>query len=102
MYKAGTLWLIMNTRDGKRPRHVPTRSGSFAIIESHIPRPGMDYPCDELELERMFPNERACRSFLERLRFPRGFVCSRCGNRGEPWRSGTGLLGCVDCRHPLP
>ncbi len=50
----------------------------------------------------MCPDARTSRQFIERLRFPRGFVCSHCGEKDEPWRSGTGLLACVTCRHPTP
>jgi hypothetical protein len=82
-------------------RHIPKRSGSFAIVESRVPVAGHDYPADLASFMRMFATEGACRAYVEQLRFPAGFVCSACGDRSEPWRSGTGLLGCRACRAPL-
>ncbi len=84
------------------PSKTPTRSGSFCILDTHVPTPGVDYPTDDDDFGAMLPDERSCRRLLERLRFPRGFVCGRCGVAKEPWRSGTGLLGCMACRHPVP
>ena len=43
----------------------------------------------------MFPDERACLDLFERLRWPGGFVCDRCGTIDEPWRASRGLV----CRH---
>ena len=81
-------------------RVVPATSGSFTIIESRVPRPGVDYPECTDDFARLYPDETAARRFLEEMRFPSGFVCEHCGERGEPWRSGTGLLACVSCRQP--
>ncbi len=77
---------------------IPKRSGSFRIIETCLPEAGVDFPRTRSELEGMFPNETACRSYLERLRWPRGFACGNCDNTGTPWRSGTGLMACTQCR----
>ncbi len=87
-------------RSGVRARRKS--SGSFSIIESQVPVAGVDYPESLEDLARLYPNERAARRFIEYLRFPTGFVCQGCGQRGEPWRSGTGLLACQQCRHPSP
>jgi hypothetical protein len=87
--------------DGRGYERKPgIRSGSFCIIDSHVPTAGLDYPRDLDELEHMFPDELASRRFVEQLRYPRGFVCGHCGAKGQPWRSGTGLLACVTCREP--
>lgn len=77
-------------------------SGSFPVRERDEPQPGVDYPRDETDVDRMFPSEVAVHRYLERIRYPRGFTCSACGNRATPWRSGTGLLACGGCRHPAP
>jgi hypothetical protein len=82
-------------------RPVRKRSGSFAILESRVPVEGRDYPADRAAFERTFTSERACRDYLEALRFPHGFTCEGCGERAEPWRSGTGLVACRACRRPV-
>lgn len=57
----------------------------------------MDYPRDLSEFDGFFADEQACERFLERVRWPNGFVCPACGHAGEPWRSARGLL-CPMCR----
>jgi transposase-like protein len=60
-------------------------------------RAGVDYPEDLSAFDRFFPDEDACERFLERLRWPNGFVCPACSYAGEPWRSSRGPL-CPKCR----
>lgn len=55
-----------------------------------------DYPTTTLEFHQAFPSEDACREYLARLRWPRGFRCPRCGS-GEAWRMQRGLARCRDC-----
>lgn len=69
----------------------------MACVDGY-PRAGRDYPRDWHELLAWFPDEAACRAYLERLRWPEGFVCPACGGRGG-WRTGRGLLLCAACRH---
>jgi transposase-like protein len=45
-----------------------------------------------------FSDEESCHRFLERLRWPDGFVCPRCGARGEPYRATRHRLMCRACR----
>jgi len=47
----------------------------------------------------MFPDVDACAAYLERLRWPSGFICSACGGTGAPWRHTRGRLVCPACRH---
>lgn len=61
-------------------------------------RPGVDYPRNRLEFDEFFPDERSCLAYLERARWPDGFVCPRCGERGAPWRTSQGLLVCRECQ----
>jgi len=42
------------------------------------PRPGLDYPESWSELLDWFPDDAACLAYLERLRWPAGFVCPGC------------------------
>ena len=39
-----------------------------------------------LHFQRMFPNEIACLLYLEKMRWPNGFVCEKCSASGEPFR----------------
>jgi len=55
-----------------------------------------DYPRNLLEFEARFGNEAACREYLFRLRWPKGFRCPRCGS-SKAWRLRSILLQCADC-----
>ena len=59
---------------------------------------GEDSPRTVLELERRFSTEEACRSYLQQLRWPDGFVCPRCQGV-EAWAGSRGRLICRACRH---
>ena len=58
---------------------------------------GVDYPRNRLEFDDFFPDEGSCLAYLERVRWPDGFACPRCGVMGPPWRSARGLLACREC-----
>lgn len=45
-----------------------------------------------------FPDETSCFAYLERLRWPEGFVCSACRAHGEPYRASRHRLICRHCR----
>lgn len=62
------------------------------------PVPGVDYPRTWNEFLDWFPTEEACLSFVERLRWPAGFVCPACGAGGEPYRASRLRLMCRSCR----
>lgn len=55
-----------------------------------------DYPRTLIELEERFSSNEACLKYLEKLRWPNGFVCPRCEAR-EMWKTGRGLFHCVQC-----
>ena len=57
-----------------------------------------DYPSTLLELERRFSDEDACRQYLFALRWPRGFVCPRCGGN-KAWAMRRGLWLCAGCHY---
>lgn len=57
-----------------------------------------DYPRTVLELEDRFSSEEACREYLMQLRWPEGFVCPRCQNRGG-WPATRGRMICGACRY---
>ena len=60
---------------------------------------GVDYPASWRDFMTWFPDETACLGYLERLRWPAGFACPKCGGHGEPWRQSRGRLVCRTCRH---
>ncbi len=68
---------------------------------SDRPRAGLDYPRTLAEFHEFFPDDARCREFLEKLRWPKGFVCPRCGWSGAPWRMKRSLLLCTSCRHQV-
>ncbi len=62
------------------------------------PVAGVDYPRDWHEFEAWFTDEAACRAFLERLRWPEGFLCPACAHR-KGWRRSRDLWQCAGCGH---
>jgi transposase-like protein len=60
---------------------------------------GRDYPRDWNQFLDWFADEEACLSYLEQLRWPESFVCPRCGEEAEPYRSTRGRLMCRTCRY---
>ncbi len=54
-----------------------------------------------LDFQRMFPDETACLRYLEKIRWPDGFVCGKCATVGEPFRlsSHPRKLKCRSCQH---
>lgn len=65
-----------------------------------LQRDDLPFPRSLPEFQRLFPNEAACASYLERARWNNGFVCPRCGAIGEPYRISTrpSVLRCRKCR----
>ena len=64
-----------------------------------MPEAGKDYPRNWNEFLDWFGSEEACLAYLERLRWPQGFVCPSCGAAGEPYRSSRSRLMCRSCSH---
>jgi transposase-like protein len=58
-----------------------------------------DFPSDQLEFDKRFAGEAACQEYLERLRWPGGFVCPRCGHRAG-WKTKRQQYLCAACLHP--
>lgn len=58
---------------------------------------GRDYPRNLPEFNRFFADEAACEAYLEKLRWPDGFLCPRCGNRGG-WKTKRALWVCAGCQ----
>lgn len=70
---------------------------SKMVIES----PSLEYPVTLLDFQQMFPDETACLRYLEKLRWPNGFVCKKCENVHEPFRlvAQPRKLKCRFCHH---
>jgi len=62
------------------------------------PIAGQDYPRDWGQFLDWFHGEEACLEFLEKLRWPQGFVCPRCNQANEPFRASRKRLVCRICR----
>jgi transposase-like protein len=46
----------------------------------------------------MFPDNKACCTYLEKLRWPDGFVCPKCMTVSKPWYQTRNRLVCPSCR----
>jgi len=68
-------------------------------IQILAPIAGKDYPQTWNEFLDWFATEDACLSYLERLRWPQGFVCPSCGVMAPPYRSSRTRLMCSHCKH---
>lgn len=56
------------------------------------------YPADMMDFMDMFRDEAACLEYLSLVRWPDGYVCSRCGCHGA-WKMSSGLYRCKECRY---
>lgn len=63
------------------------------------PKAGQDYPQAWTQFLDWFSTDEACSRYLERLRWPDGFVCPRCAEKGEPYRANRARLMCRVCKH---
>ena len=55
-----------------------------------------DYPVCLMDFEERFSTEEACREYFEKLRWPDGFRCPRCGHEGY-WLTKRKLYHCQQC-----
>ena len=62
------------------------------------PAASADYPRTFKDFIERFDSEDACLAYVERIRWPNGFVCPHCGVIDEPWRMKGGTLRCKACR----
>jgi transposase-like protein len=72
-------------------------SGQIVTQLSLVKRP--DYPHTYREFVEMFPDDEMCARYLERLRWPNGFICPSCQIATTPWRQTRSRLVCPNCRH---
>lgn len=59
----------------------------------------LPFPTSLPDFQRMFPDDAACATYLERIRWPETFVCPHDGWQGEPYRFAgrPGVLRCREC-----
>ena len=62
------------------------------------PVAGIDYPKTFQDLDKWFRDDEACRNYIHRLRWPKGFVCPHCKMSCKPWKNKKGWLRCSVCR----
>ncbi len=62
----------------------------------------MEFPTTMLDFMHQFPNDYACRAYLEKMRWPNGFVCSRCQGTNASWkRLGPTVRGRIAGAHTI-
>lgn len=61
-------------------------------------RDDLPFPRSLPEFQRLFPDEVACATYLERARWCDGFACRHCGMADEPYRFAN-RCGVLRCRH---
>jgi len=61
----------------------------FLIVEENYPR-------TLIEFEKQISSESDCVEYLIAIRWPDGFICTRCGAR-EAWQTHRGLFHCSQC-----
>lgn len=61
----------------------------------HLP-----FPKSLPQFQKLFPNDEACARYLEGAKWPKGFACPYCHEKGEPFRFAArpGVLRCRSCR----
>jgi transposase-like protein len=60
---------------------------------------GVDYPKKWGQFVDWFHDDQSCLQYLERLRWPNGFVCPRCSNKDTPYLISRGRIMCHSCRY---
>lgn len=68
-------------------------------ISSKSLRSGRDYPSSWDQFIDWFHDEESCIRYLERLRWPEGFICPKCHLKEEPYRLTRHRLLCRGCRY---
>jgi transposase-like protein len=58
-----------------------------------------EFPQSYREFVLKFSNDTDCATYLKKVRWPEGFVCSSCGFLGEAWVQTRNRLVCSSCRH---
>src|ERR1035437_1173512 len=63
-----------------------------------MPIAGEDYPRNWVQFLDWFYFEDTRRLYLDKLRWPAGFICPKCKQAGNPCRSTRGRIKCLRCK----
>jgi len=61
----------------------------------------MEFPTTLVDFMHQFPDDDACRAYLERMRWPKGFVCPRCQGTESSYIASRRLHQCAACRYQV-
>src|SRR5271166_738794 len=76
------------------PLHCPLGIWySCRVDTTRHPLAGLDYPRTFQAMDERFRDDEACRQYIRRLRWPKGFTCLHCGEVGEPMGDGGRMIG---------
>lgn len=59
----------------------------------------MRFPSTLIDFQTQSPDDAHCWAYLRRARWPRGFVCPRCGSKGSHFLASRRLEQCRGCRY---
>jgi len=59
----------------------------------------MEFPSTMLDFMHQFSDDDACRAYLEKMRWPNGFTCSRCQGTNASYVASRRLRQCATCRY---
>lgn len=61
----------------------------------------LDYPKTLHEFLKRFSDEKSCQKYLEKIRWPDGIQCPRCGHRKSWMRENRPIRDCANCGHQI-
>lgn len=70
-------------------------------MEQDHPKRGVDYPQNFVEFDEWFATEAACRDYLIKIRWPKGYNCLGCSYHGKPWITKRQYFKCPKCRSEI-
>lgn len=68
--------------------------------KTYHPVGGIDYPRTLQEFDEWFPNDNECIKYIQKIRWPEGFICPACKGR-QGWQMAKGLIRCSKCKQDI-